>query len=278
LDLKLAIPFPVPVLGEAYSSLNNPVLFATLDFFTHVRLIGKPADAPRVPVSSPPLRRALSLALEKVGAHEDLSLVSQFSDRKANDFLATASIISAYRLHESPAELIQALSLPDDRSFLTLSRAMSAVSGGFTVVRRGEGAISLDGGIDAAFHISLRKGRSRVKTSLEGFSRRYPELAQPTWHLVGHIVLEGGRMVREGNPEGLGKLMTMEAGISYALGLLEAKDLNPAYPQDECYASKPIRSEIMTGELILAPRETLPLSNFNRFNPTQEGIVEDAQG
>ena len=278
MDLKLAIPFTVPVLGEAYSSLNNPVLFAALDFFTHVRLTGRPADAPRLPVSSPPLRRALTRALIKIGAREDLSLVSQVSDRIENDFLATAAIISAYRLHESPAELIHALSLPDDRSFLTLSRAMNAISGGFTVVRRGEGAVSLEGGIDAAFHLSLRKARSRVKASLEAFSTSYPELAQPTWHLVGHIVLEGGRMVREGDPERLGKLMAMEAGVSYALGVLETRDLKPAYPPEECFASKPIRSEIMTGELILAPRETLPLPNFTRLNPTQEGIVEDDHG
>jgi hypothetical protein len=278
LDLKLAIPFPVPVLGEAYTSLNNPVLLVALDLFTRVRLIGKPANAPRVPVSSPTLRRALTGVLKRIGAREDLSLVSQVSDQVENDFLATASIIFAYCLHESASELIPALSIPDDRSFLTLSRAMNAVSGGFTVARRGEGVVSLDGGIDATFHLSLRKARSRVKASLENFSRCYPELAQPTWHLVGHVVLEGGRMVREGDPKGLGGLMAMEAGISHALGLLEVADLKPAYPPDECYASKPLRSEIMTGELILAPRETLPLPYFNRFSPTQEGIVEDDQG
>ncbi len=87
MDLKLAMPLTVPVLGEAYSSLNNPVLFAALDFFTHVRLTGRPADAPRLPVSSPPLRRALTRALTKIGAREELRLVSQVSDRIENDFL-----------------------------------------------------------------------------------------------------------------------------------------------------------------------------------------------
>lgn len=275
LDIRLAIPFSVPLLGEAYASLNNPVLFAALDFFAHVRLTGKPVDSPRVPISSAPLRRALTKALSDIGVRDDVALVSAASDPIESDFLAAASIIFAYGLHESPSALIHALSIPDDKSFLTLSRAMNAVAGGFTVVRRGEGAISLEGSIDAALHLSLRKAQGGKKNCIERFSRCHPELAQPTWHLVGHIVLEAGRMLREGDPEGLGRLMVMEAGISHALGMLEANELHPQYPRAGFYASKPLRSEIMAGELILAPRETLPLTGFNRLNPVQEGIVED---
>jgi len=277
LELKLAIPFSVPVLGEAYSHLNNPVLLSALDSFTPVKLIGRPSDAPAVPVSHPPLRRALARALERIGALEDLRLVSQFSDPRENDFLAAASVIYANRLHESPAELVLALSTPDERSFLTLSRAMNAISGGFTVVRRGEGALSLEGRIEAAFHLSpIRSGR-KLKAPLQQFAERYPELAQPTWHLAGHLVLEGGRMVREGDPEGLGGLMTMEAGLSRALGLLAEGD-RTALPPEGSFGSKPILSEAMMGELILAPEETFPLPNFKRFRPTQEGIAEDDQG
>jgi hypothetical protein len=273
-NLKLAVPFSIPVLGEAYSSLNNPVLLAALDFFTHVRLTSKPSAAPKVPIASPSLRRALTRALIKAGISEDLSIVSQVLDPKENDFLAAASVIYAYGLHESPGDLAAALSLVDDRSFLTVSRAMNALSGGYTVVRRGEGAVSLDGEIDAAFHLSLCRGGGNVKRALESFSNRYPELAQPTWHLIGHIVLEGGRMVRESDPEGLGRLMSLEAGISHALGLLDLSDLKPVPPLLKSYGSKPIRSETMTGELILAPGETLPLPPFSRFNPTQEGMRE----
>jgi hypothetical protein len=273
-DIELAVPFSIPVLGEAYSSLNNPVLLVALDFFTHVRLTGKPSEAPKVPIRSPPLRRALTRLLMKAGANEDLSIVSHVLDPKENDFLATASLIYAFGLHESPADLAPALSLADDRSFLILSRAMNALSGGYTVVRRGEGAVSLDGGIDAAFHLSLCGGGCRVREALDCFSKRHPELAQPTWHLIGHIVLEGGRMVREGDPEGLGRLMGLEAGISHALGLDGIMDLEPAPPLFRGYGSKPIRSEIMTGELILAPGETLPLPPFSRFKPTQEGMRE----
>jgi hypothetical protein len=273
-DLKLAIPFSIPVLGESYSSLNNPVLLAALDFFTHVRLTSKPSDAPKIPIASPPLRRALTRLLIKAGVNEDVSIISQVLDPKENDFLAAASVIYVYNLHESPADLMPALSLTDDRSFLILSRAMNALSGGYTVVRRGEGAISLDGGIDAAFHLSLYRGSAKLKEALESFSNRYPELAQPTWHMIGHIILEGGRMVREGDPEGLGRLMGVEAGISHALGLVDLMDFNRGHPLLKCYGSKPIRSEIMMGELILAPEETLPLPPFSRFNPTQEGMRE----
>jgi hypothetical protein len=275
LDIKLAIPFSVPLLGEAYASLNNPVLLTALDSFAHVRLTGKPADAPGVPISSAPLRRALTKALNDIGARDDVTLVSAASDPIESDFLTAASVIFAYGLHESPSVLISALSVPDDRSFLTLSRALSAVAGGFTVVRRGEGAISLEGGMDAALHLSLHKGQVSAKSCIERFSRSHPELAQPTWHLVGHIVLEGGRMLRQGDPEGLGRLMVMEAGISQALGMLKASELQPRSPRPGFFASKPLRSEIMTGELMLAPRETLPITGFNRLNPVQEGIVED---
>jgi hypothetical protein len=274
LDLKLAIPYSIPILGEAYASLNNPVLFSTLDFFTHVRLTSRPSAVPNVPISSPPLRRVLIRTLTRAGINENLYLVSQMLDQKENDFLATASIIYAFGLNETPADLIQALSLADDRSFLTLSRAMNALSGGYTVLRRGEGAVSLDGYIDAAFHLRLRRQRARVRTLLRSFSNRYPELSQPMWHLIGHIVLEGGRMVREGDPVGLGRLMHLEAGVSHALGLLDFNDIKPARPLQSCYGAKPIRSEIMTGELILTPGETLPLPQFSRFNPTQEGVRE----
>lgn len=274
MDLKLAIPYSIPILGEAFPSLNNPVLLAALDFFTHVRLTGRPSGAPKVPISSPPLRRALTRVLVKAGITDDLHVVSQVLDARENDFVAAASVIYAYGLHESPGDLIPPPSLTDDRSFLTLSRAMNALSGGFTVVRRGEGAVSLDGGIDAAFHLSLCRGGSKVRGALKSFACRYPELAQPTWHLIGHIVLEGGRMVRERDPEGLGRLMLLETGVSHALGLLDFGDLKPSDSLPRCYGSKPIRSEIMKGELILAPRETLPLPPFSRFNPTQEGVRE----
>jgi hypothetical protein len=227
-----------------------------------------------VPVSSAPLRKALTKALDSAGISEDISLESAATDPIESDFLATAGIIFAYGLNESPAELMPALSLADDRSFLTLSRAMSAVSGGFTVVRRGEGAVSLDGGIDASFHLSLWKARCKTAGCIQRFSRRFPELAPPTWHLLGHIILEGGRMVREGDSEGLGKLMTMEAAISNALGIADACDLKAECPSSGWYASKPLRCAIMTGGLILAPRETLPLRGFDRLNPTQEGIAE----
>lgn len=274
MELILAIPYSIPILGEAYSSLNNPVLLAALDFFTRVRLTAKPSGSPKVPITLPSLRRTLTRALSEAGVTDDLQISSQVLDPRENDFLVAASVIYAYALNESPATLAPSLSVADDRSFLTLSRAMNALAGGFTVVRRGEGAVSLDGGLDASFHLSLCRGGSKVGAALESFSDRFPELAPPTWHLVGHLVLEGGRMVRCRDPEGLGRLMRLEAGLSHALGLLDAGELKPQDPTLRCHGYKPIRSEIMKGELILAPLETLPLPLFNRFNPTQEGINE----
>lgn len=274
MELELEVPFSVPILGESFSSLNNPVLLATVDFFTRVRLRRRAVSAPKIAIASPHLRRALTRLLHQVGVREEVSIAAPVSDPKEMDFLTSASLIYAFNLHESPADLAPALSVEDDRAFLTLSRAMNAFAGGFTMVRRGEGAVSLEGNIDAALHLSLKKGRVRARVALESFSNRYPELAQPTWHLLGHTVMEGGRMVRESNPEGLGRLMAFEAAISHALGVVTLGTRRYAQLQPRCYGSKPISSEVMKGELILAPKETLPLPPFKRFKMTRDGVSE----
>ena len=35
-DTLLAIPFSIPILGEAFTSVGNPLIVSTLDFFVQV--------------------------------------------------------------------------------------------------------------------------------------------------------------------------------------------------------------------------------------------------
>jgi hypothetical protein len=272
--LRLGIPFTIPILGEAFISLNNPAMFTTLDFYTQISVKSEKADHLELMLKSPALTRVLITLLKKEGLSAKFSITSQVLDQREFDFLATTALLYIAGPDRIEPELPAIMSKLQDRDFVTLARALTSLSGGFVVCRKGEGMISLEGKMDAFAHVRLSGKRRGVKEVLERFSEAFPELASPFWHLIGHLVLDGGAAIREGNVEKMGKLMTLESDLLYSLGLAELNDLRRLSQLNPNYGGKIICSGAMKGEVVLAPKEASSPPHYNRFKFSADGVKE----
>lgn len=273
-DVRLGIPFTIPVLGEAFISLNNPVAFATLDFCTQVRVKTEKADQLGLTLKSPALTRVLITILKKEGLSGKFSITSQGLDEREFDFHATAALLHIVGPDRIEPEVPAIMSKLQDKDFITFARALTSISGGFVVCRKGEGLVSLEGKIDAFAHVRLSGKHSGIKEALARFSRASPELAGPFWHLMGHIVLDGGSAIREGNAEKMGKLMTLESDLLYSLGLADLNDLRNLSSLNPNYGGKIICSEAMSGVVVLTPKEAPSPPHYNRFKFSMDGVTE----
>jgi hypothetical protein len=273
-DVQLGIPFTIPIFGEAFISLNNPVAFATLDFCTQVRVKNERTNHLELALKSPALTRVLINLLRKEGLSGKFSITSQVLDQRELDFLATAALLYIADPDRIEPEVPAIMSRLQDRDFITFARALTSLSGGFVVCRKGEGLVSLEGKMDAFAHVRLSGKRRRVKEALARFSRAFPELVGPFWHITGHLVLDGGSAIREGNAEKMGKLMTLESDLLYSLGLVDLNDLRRLSQLNPNYGGKIICSEAMSGVVILTPKEALSPPHYNRFKFSADGVKE----
>ncbi len=273
-ETLLLIPFSIPILGEAFISVGNPLMISTLDFFVQVRVSKEESKDLGVPLHSSSLKRTIESYLRSKGTSGKFSFASNIEEKTERDFLGAASILFISGLESGESLVPALLKRVEGKAFLTLARALTSISGGFVVCRKGEGLISLEGRIEASVHLRIRhKGRA-VQSVLNSFSSSYPELANPLWHLLGHLVLEGGKAIRENDAPTLGSLTSLEGALAYSVGLTRLRDLNRVARLRPSYGGKPICSEAFVGELILAPKETLPLTSYNRFRFTSSGVRE----
>ncbi|MGA2574154.1 MAG: hypothetical protein ABSF36_08185 [Candidatus Methanomethylicaceae archaeon] len=273
-DVQLGIPFTIPIFGEAFISLNNPVAFATLDFCTQVRVKNERANHLELVLKSPALTRVLINLLRKEGLSGKFSIASQVMDQRESDFLATAALLYIVDPDRIEPEVPTIMSKLQDRDFITFARALTSLSGGFVVCRKGEGLVSLEGKMDAFVHVRLSGKHRGVKEALARFSKAFPELIGSFWHLMGHLVLDGGSAIREGNSEKMGKLLTLESDLLYSLGLADLNDLRRLSQLNPNYGGKIICSEAMSGAVILTPKETLSPPHYNRFKFSADGVKE----
>jgi hypothetical protein len=273
-ETLLAIPFSIPILGEAFTSVGNPLMISTLDFFIQVRVSKEESRDLGIPLHSSALRHTMEIYLRSKGIGGKFSFASNIEEKTERDFLSVASLLFLSGLEGAESEVPALLSRVEGKSFITLARAFASISGGFVVCRRGEGLISLEGGVDASVHLRIwHKGRA-VRKVLNSFSDSFPDLASPLWHLLGHLVLEGGKAVRENDASTLGSLISLEGVLAHSLGLTRLVELNRVARLRPSYGGKPICSEAFVGELILSPKETLPLTSYDRFQFTSSGVRE----
>jgi mevalonate kinase len=273
-DVRLGIPLTIPILGEAFVSLNNPAVFATLDFYYQVRVKSEKADHLELTLKSPTLTRVLMTLLKKEGLSAKFSITSQVLDQCEFDFLATAAMLYITGPDRIEPEVPAIMSKLQDRDFITFARALTSLSGGFVVCRKGEGLVSLEGKMDAFTHVRLNGKVRGIKEALMRFTEAFPELAAPFWHLMGHLVLEGGSAIREGDAEKMGKLMTFESDLLYSLGLADLNDLQKLSQLNPNYGGKIICSGAMNGVVVLTPKETSSQPYYNRFKFSADGVKE----
>jgi len=276
METRLAVPFSVPLLGDPFTTVKNPMIFSSIDFFVSVTVRSVPLPGPEliVPIFNPQLRRTIAQILKKRGISGQLLISPQPGGKNENDFLATASLLYIGGIDNSESGLPAILDRVDDRAFFILSRALTSLSGGFVVCRRGEGLISLDGCLDASIHLKLKGSVKNTRPQLNLFSSLFPDLAEPLWHLTGHLVLEGGKAIRRGDSETMGKLLNLESSLAQSVGLVKIGDLCRTARLKGSYGKKVMCSNAMRGELILAPKEILPLPSYQSFHFTQEGVHE----
>lgn len=267
-ESRLSIPLSVPILGEAFIGVGSPMVTAALDFMVDVRVVweGGPLS---VPVSSSPLRRSLAryLSSKGIGGIFTVEPVSGPFPGLDHDYLAATAVLHAAGAGGDDASL---LSQDRDKDFIVIARALTSLSGGFVVSRVGEGAVSLEGVLDASVLLRISPGR-KIRDTFDEFSRSFPELADPLWHLAGHLAIEGGRAVGGNDAAVLGRLLRIEGALLYALGLASPACLRRV-SLPSSYGGKVICSEGVGGELILAPDETLTPPGYSKLHFNTAGV------
>ncbi len=284
---NLAVPFAVPLLGEPYVSVGCPVIAAATGLTTRISCaIDDATGTTDVKIRSPRLKNACLRALRAAGISGTVSFsfpfplplpcagIPSWAGAEA-DMLSVAA--SLYLAGSEAVEPIapSLLKGADDSTFLDLLRAMTSLSGGFVAGRRGEGLVSIDGNVDAALHATLVRRRRSVRPILGRFSAAYPELADPFWHIAGHLVLQGIDAIRAGDAPMLGRLMTLESRLSLAVGLSDERDLLRLSRSMPSLGCKPVRGDGLSGGLhLIGPGMPhppgRPILNF-----TQAGITHD---
>ncbi len=271
--INLLVPFSLPLLGEAFIDIGNPALISTINFFTKIEITFDEHSKAHTPLSSLPLKRIVEDHLNTRGEQKIFHVTPPY-----RDFLTLASIlylIGPDSLQESAPLFISKLS---GKPLMTMVRALTAISGGFVVCRKGEGLVSLNGDPEASVLLSIKPHGKSTSGTIRNFNETFPDFSQRLWHTIGHIVVEGSKAIRENDPKKLGYLMTLESSISCAIGLLKPRDLVRLFRVKGVYGSKMITLEDAKGELILSPKETSTWGNYQTFSFTSTGVSEVEYG
>lgn len=267
--VNLLVPFSLPLLGEAFIDIGNPVLIGTINFFTEVEVKSSEAYRASTPFSSPQLKRVFEDFLNSRGEYTSFHL-----SPSGSDFLSLASLLYLLGLdsiEEYVPFFINKLSGP---ALMTMVRSLVALSGGFVVCRKGEGLVSINGNPDASVILKIRYQSKSVNNLLKKFFETYPDISRPLWHMLGHIVIEGSKAIRENDPKKLGSLMTLELYLTCAIDITKPRTLTRLLRIKNAYGAKVITAGDLRGELILAPRETPAWGNYQRFCFTNAGVCE----
>ncbi|MDD1776346.1 MAG: hypothetical protein LUP94_03225 [Candidatus Methanomethylicus sp.] len=271
--ISLSVPFTLPILGEAFIGTGNPLLSAALDLPLNISVQIEDSAVPDIPIRSPKIRKVLERYLISHGIGGKYTISTPMIDPSDYDYVSASALLFLSSTEEAQIDAPSLLNKVDGKSFITLSRALTSLSGGFVVSRKGEGLISLEGAIDAHVHLKRLPRRSGIQRKVTLFSESFPELADPLWHLLGHLVLDGCEAVRNGDTEKLGRLMELENRLAHSMGLLTLGDLRRIAKHVSSFGGKVICSESFVGELILAPNNSLS-SCHERYSFTSDGVSE----
>lgn len=263
------MPFSIPILGEAFVDTNNPVLFSTISFSTEVEVSFVNSNKIKIPIMDKSIRRVL----------EDFLLKKNFCfevyvNPSNNDFASLTSVLYLMSEKLSEHEVLELMSKLNGAPLIKLMRALTALSGGFVMFRKNEGAISINGELDSAILINVKDGSKSQSRTIKRFAEEFPELYQPMLHTIGHIAIEGGKAVREGDCKKLGRLMSIESGISLAMGLIRPKDLTSISKVKNIYGGKVLSSGDVIGRIILAPKDFSQYDKYQRYCFVDHGVRE----
>lgn len=262
--IKLRIPFSLPILGESFADINNPVVLSTIDFFTDVDVFFKKSSEIQLPLSDPLIKRLIINYLKKKEIFLEINV------NPTNDFFVLTSLFYLIGMEEIENDISFFINKLKSSALITLFRVLTSLSGGFTICRKNEGIISIDGDINASLLISLKNKKRSSLRLIKKFENNFPELYNPLIHTIGHIAIEGGKAIRDGMTKRLGDLMNIESMLLCIFNFIKPKSL-PLIKNS--YGTKIIASGDITGSIILVPKRLL-YKNYQSFDFIDIGVKE----
>ncbi|MEM0285851.1 MAG: hypothetical protein QXW34_01755, partial [Candidatus Methanomethyliaceae archaeon] len=229
--IRLSIPFSIPILGEAFIDTNNPALFSTISFLIEAEISFYNSNKIVIPIIDKSIKKIMENYFSKKNLYFEFNI-----NPPNNDFISLTSIL--YLIGDKISEY----------DIVELMRALTALSGGFVIFRKNEGIISINGKLDSTIFINLKNKNKSQNRIIKKFANEFPELYQPMLHTIGHITIEGGKAVRDGDSKKLGRLMLIESGISLTMGLVKPKDLMSVSKIKNIYGGKVILAGDVLGE------------------------------
>jgi len=271
-SIRLDIPFTVPLLGESFVEAGTPLLTAALAFSWRVTVKKSPSQKLSIPISSSSLNKILSKFLASQGLEGHYSISGPHEGGPDQDFVNTAALLYLTECEKIEADLPRLLKKAGPWDFVTAARSLTSLSGGFVASRQGEGFLSIDSAPPGPICMRILPGRCINETPVSRFSREFPALSDPMWHLLAHLVLEGINSIQRGDLAALGRAFSLEASLQYATGQITLSDLQRV-TAFRSLGSKIIVSPTLVADLVIPAEEDLS-GEFQLVRFSQEGVKE----
>lgn len=269
--IKLDVPFTVPLLGEAFVEVGNPMITAALDFSWHVTVKESHSEMPSVPIKSPFLNKAVSRFLSSQGLGGCYSVSGPHVGGSDQDYVNAAALLYLTECDAIESDLQPLLKKAGSGDFITAARALTALSGGIVASRQGEGFLSIDSGTSGPICLRILPEPYHSEV-LDKFSKEFPGLSDPMWHLLAHLVLVGIDAIQGGDIAALGRALSLEASFLHATGQITLADLQ-RISEIPSYGSKVVVSPTLVADLAIPLDRKLP-DDLQVMRFTYDGVTE----
>ncbi len=270
--IKLDVPFTVPLLGEAFVEAGTPLLTAALGFSWRVTVKKSDSQNLSIPISSPHLKKMLSKFLASQGLDGYYSISGPHEGGPDQDFVNAAALLYLTECDAIEENLPQLLKKAGPWDFVTVARALTSLSGGVVASRQGEGFLSIESTASGPICLRILPGRRLDETPVSKFSKDFPALSDPMWHLLAHLVLEGINAIQRGDLAALGRAFSLEASLLYATGQIALSDLQRV-SEIPSLGSKIIVSPTLVADVAIPAGGALP-EDFQVVRLSYEGVKE----
>lgn len=270
-SIKLEIPFALPLLGEAFVSAGNPLLTASLDFSWQVSVTKSPSDHVEVPIGSRQLNRVIAKFLSSQGLGGLYSISGPHIGGPHEDSVNFAALLYFSECEEIESALPEMLKNVGNEDFINAARALTSLSGGFVVSRQGEGFLSIDTSLSGPICLRFLESPPPLGR-LENFSKAFPGLKEPTWHMLAHLVLEGVGALQRGDLEAFGRALSLENSLLHATGIISIAELQ-RISSFRSLGGKVVLLDGFAADILIPNGSCCP-EGFQRTGFSMEGVRE----
>ncbi len=270
--IRLDVPFTVPLLGEAFVEAGTPLLTAALGFSWRVTVKKSESQRLSIPISSPYLKKALSKFLASQGIEGCYSITGPHEKGPDQDFVNAASLLYLTECDAIEAAFPGLLKRAGPWDFVTAARALTSLSGGIVASRQGEGFLSVESTTFGPICLRILPSRRLDGTPVSRFSKEFPALSDPMWHLMAHLVLEGVGALQRNDLTALGRAFSLEVSLLYATGQIGIADLQ-RLSEIRSLGSKIVLCPALVADVAIPVEGSLP-DDFQVVRFSYEGVKE----